>query len=103
VPPPTAVFIHASVGIFKKKKPVGTNETWGYGREIMEEIIRDAQVRADCQTFGADGEPLLDLESARDVIGYDNTQIQQRLEKKELQRAKVFSLQWYIAVLWMVV
>jgi len=43
VPPPTAVFIHASVGIFKKKKPVGTNETWGYGREIMEEILEHVQ------------------------------------------------------------
>jgi len=37
--PCTALFLHATVGIFKKKRPVGTNETWGYGREIMEEVL----------------------------------------------------------------
>jgi len=39
----TAVFIHACVGIFKKKRPPGTNETWGYGREIMEELLEHVQ------------------------------------------------------------
>ena len=42
-PATVAVFIHACVGIFKKKKPVGTNETWGYGREIMVEILEHAK------------------------------------------------------------
>lgn len=41
--PTVSIFIHASVGIFKKKKPVGTNETWGYGREIMEETLMQIQ------------------------------------------------------------
>ena len=38
-PAAITVFLHAAVGIFKKKRPMGTNETWGYGREIMEELL----------------------------------------------------------------
>lgn len=38
-PSAIAVFLHAAVGIFKKKRPPGTNETWGYGREILEELL----------------------------------------------------------------
>ena len=30
------VYLHAAVGIFRKKRM--PNETWGYGREIMEEF-----------------------------------------------------------------
>ena len=36
------VYIHAAVGIFRKiRKP---NETWGYGREILEELLHDLSV-----------------------------------------------------------
>lgn len=38
-PAAITVFLHAAVGIFKKKRPPGTNETWGYGREILEEVL----------------------------------------------------------------
>ena len=36
------VYIHAAVGIFRKKRM--PNETWGYGREIMEELLHDISV-----------------------------------------------------------
>lgn len=37
---PVAIFLHAAVGIFpvKRKRP-GKGDFWGYGREIMEEIL----------------------------------------------------------------
>ena len=36
------VYLHAAVGIFRKKRM--PNETWGYGREIMEELLHDISV-----------------------------------------------------------
>lgn len=40
--PPVAIFLHAAVGIFpvKRKRP-GKGDFWGFGREIMAEILEN--------------------------------------------------------------
>jgi hypothetical protein len=49
---------------------------------------RDAQVRADVGTRGADGQPLLDTETAREKLDYDNDEIQRRLKTQREQAFK---------------
>ena len=44
------VFIHAAVGIFQKK--IRRNETWGYGREIMEEMLHNIAGTSLAQNIG---------------------------------------------------
>ena len=59
----------------------------------MVKAQHDAQVRADVQARTADGSPLIDVETAREDIGYDNDAIESRLEARRRKAAEQMASQ----------